>query len=197
MRRLRRVSLVLLIALSGLSCAQAFPTEATVRRAIDGDTIELVNGELVRYIGIDTPEARRRARPTDSAWRAGHPQQWIVDPEPMAEEATAFNRQLVEGKQVRLEYDVQPHDRFGRLLAYVYVGSTMVNAELVCAGFAQLLTIPPNVRYVERFRACAEEARRAHRGLWEVRGGFEGRVSGRRLPERIQETGGTAVTGAD
>ena len=89
----------------------------------------------------------------------------------MSREAMALNRQLVEGKRVRLEYDVQTHDRFGRLLTYVYVVGTdgqeiMVNAELVRSGFAQLLTIPPDVRYAETFHALAQEARRARRGLW-------------------------------
>ena len=122
---------------------------------IDGDTIELSDGRLVRYIGIDAPEARRRV--------GG---QWIADPEPLAQEATAFNRRQVEGRRVRLEYDAQTHDRFGRLLAYVYVGETMVNAALLEAGFAQPLTIPPDVRYAERFRALAAQARAEGRGVW-------------------------------
>ena len=117
--------------------------------------MELSSGQLVRYIGIDTPEVRRRVG-----------DRWIVDPEPLGLEAAAFNRQLVAGKRVRLEYDVQTHDRFGRLLAYVYVGDMMANAELVRAGFAQLLTIPPDVKYADRFRLLAEEARRDNRGLW-------------------------------
>ena len=153
--------LILLVA----SCGAWLPQQATVRRVVDGDTIELSDGRLVRYIGVDSPEVRRRV--------GG---QWIVAPEPMGREATVFNRGLVEGRTVRLEYDVQTHDRFGRLLAYVYVHSTdgrsateqMVNAELLRAGMAQPLTIPPNVKYVERFRALAQEAREAHRGLWGV-----------------------------
>ncbi len=126
-----------------------------MRRVIDGDTIELADGQLVRYIGLDAPEARRRVG-----------ERWVEDPEPMSREATALNRQSVEGKRARLEYDVQTHDRFGRLLAYVYVDEVMINAELLRAGFAQLLTIPPNVRHVGAFRALADEARRAQRGLW-------------------------------
>ena len=129
-----------------------------MRRVIDGDTVELSDGRLVRYIGIDTPEVRRREG-----------EHWIVDPQPMSEEATAFNRRLVENKRVRLEYDVQTHDRFGRVLAYVYVGDVMVNAELLRAGFAQPLTIPPDVKYAQQFRALAEDARRAGRGLWKAR----------------------------
>lgn len=112
----------------------------------------------MRYIGIDTPEVRRREG-----------NRWVKDPEPFAQAATAANRDLVEGKAVRLEHDVQSHDRYGRLLAYVYVGETMVNEELLRLGMAQLLTIPPNVKYVERFRAIAQEARRARRGLWAAR----------------------------
>ena len=122
---------------------------------IDGDTVELADGRLVRYIGIDTPEVRRRVA-----------DRWVVDPEPFGEAAAEANRQWVQGKNVRLEYDVQTRDRFGRLLAYVFVGDIMVNAELLRDGFAQPLTIPPNVRYAERFRGLAAEARRARRGLW-------------------------------
>ena len=125
---------------------------------IDGDTIELADHRLVRYLGIDTPEVRRRVG-----------DRWIRDPEPFGEAATDANRHLVEGRRVQLEYDVQTHDRFGRLLAYVYVDNTMVNEELVRLGFANPLTIPPNVKYADRFRALADDARRAGRGLWSER----------------------------
>lgn len=157
MRRLlvRLPPLALLVLTGLLSCGHVLPDHATVRRVIDGDTVELADGRLVRYIGVDTPEVRRR--------QDGH---WIVDPEPLGQAAAAFNRRLVEGRPVRLEYDVQTHDRYGRVLAYVYVGEVMVNAELLRMGFAQPLTIPPDVKYADRFRALAEEARREHRGLW-------------------------------
>lgn len=147
--------LALLVLTGLLSCGQALPDHATVRRAIDGDTVELADGRLLRYIGVDTPEVRRR-----------QDGRWIVDPEPLGQAAAEFNRRLVEGRVVRLEYDVQTHDRYGRLLAYVYVGEMMVNAELLRMGFAQPLTIPPNLKHVDRFRALAEEARRERRGLW-------------------------------
>jgi micrococcal nuclease len=80
------------------------------------------------------------------------------------------NRRLVEGQRVRLELDVQQRDQYGRLLAYVYVprdtGEAMVNAMLVRMGYAQTMTIPPNVRYAESFRGLEREARQAGRGLW-------------------------------
>jgi len=137
------------------SCAASLSDHVVVRRVVDGDTVELTDGRLVRYIGIDTPEVRRKEH-----------ERWIVDPEPMAEEASAFNRQLVEGKEVRLEYDVQSYDRFGRVLAYVYVGDVMVNAQLLMDGYAQPLTIPPNVKHATWFRTLAQQARQAGRGLW-------------------------------
>lgn len=145
------------------SCGASLPQQVRVRRVVDGDTIEVSGGQLVRYIGIDTPEVRRRV--------GGR---WVEAPEPMGQEAAVLNRRFVEGRVVRLEYDVQTHDRFGRWLAYVYVqlaqggasAEQMVNAELLRLGYAQLLTIPPNVKYAERFRALTQEARQAHRGLW-------------------------------
>jgi micrococcal nuclease len=147
---------LLLVLATGLgSCAAHFPDTARVGHVVDGDTIELTNGQMVRYIGIDTPEVRRKEG-----------EQWVEDPEPYAREATAANRRLVDGQTIRLEYDVERLDRYGRLLAYVYVGEQMVNAALLEQGAAQLLTIPPNIKYVDRFRGLAAEARAAQRGLW-------------------------------
>ena len=147
------------VVLLVFGCGAALPPQASVRRVVDGDTIELADGRLLRYIGIDTPELRRKVEG-----------RWVPDPEPFGEAARDANRRLVEGRTVRLEYDVQTHDRFGRLLAYVYVardgGEVMVNAELLRARFAQLLTIPPDVRYAEHFRSLADAARRERRGLW-------------------------------
>lgn len=140
------------------------PPGLVVRRVIDGDTVELTDGRLVRYIGIDAPEVRRRARPGDREWRAK--KEWVVAPEPFARAAAEANRRLVEGKPIQLEYDVQLEDRYGRTLAYVYADEQMVNEALVAGGYAHVMTIPPNVRYAERFRLLANEARRARRGLW-------------------------------
>ena len=135
--------------------SSVLPKDALVRRVIDGDTVELGDGRLVRYIGIDTPELRRKI--------GG---QWVEDPEPFGQTARDANARLVEGKTVRLEYDVETHDRYGRLLAYVYADGQMVNSTLLAQGDAQLLTIPPNVKHVEEFRRLVKEARDAKRGLW-------------------------------
>ncbi|MBP9015989.1 MAG: thermonuclease family protein [Candidatus Atribacteria bacterium] len=121
-----------------------------VTRVIDGDTIELANGEKVRYIGVDTPELH-------------HPQKEV---EYYAQEAYEANRRLVEGKRVRLELDVEERDRYGRILAYVYVDDLMVNEWLVANGYARVATFPPNVKYAERFLQLEREARQAKVGLW-------------------------------
>ena len=130
-----------------------------MQRVVDGDTVELMDGRHVRYIGVDTPETRRRIG-----------DRWVEDPQPFAREASAMNRKLVEGKSVRLEYDVERFDKYGRTLAYVSVGDVMVNDELLRRGYAKLMTIPPNVKYVDRFRAALLEAREARRGLWKTQG---------------------------
>ena len=126
-------------------------TAAVVERVVDGDTVVLVGGERVRYIGVDTPELH-------------HPKKNV---QPYAREAMEFNRRLVEGQKVRLEMDVEPKDKYGRTLAYVYLeDGRLVNAELLKEGYAQLLTIPPNVRYVDLFTGLQRQAREAKRGLW-------------------------------
>jgi len=93
-------------------------------------------------------------------------------------EADSANGSLVEGKEVRLEFDVQERDQYGRLLAYVFVGDIFVNAWLVENGYAQVMTIPPNVRYAERFLELQQKAREEGKGLWGEKGRSVGRESG-------------------
>ena len=129
--------------------------EGPVVRVVDGDTIHVQLGatrEKVRYIGVDTPETKDPRRPVGC----------------FGQEASAFNERLVGGELVRLVRDVEPRDRYGRLLAYVYRArdDLFVNAELARLGYAQPLSIPPDVRFADRFAALAREARQQRRGLW-------------------------------
>jgi micrococcal nuclease len=122
---------------------------------VDGDTIHVRLGgadEAVRYIGIDTPESVRPDTPVQC----------------FAHAASAANRRLVAGARVRLAYDAERRDRYGRLLAYVFRArdGTFVNAELVRRGYARTLTIAPNVRWARRFARLASAARARGRGLW-------------------------------
>ena len=148
-------SVLVLLAVALFQSVQPLPKEASVRRVVDGDTIELQNRRLVRYIGIDTPEVRQRE---------GH--RWVFRPEPFGVKAMEENRRLVEGKRVTLEYDAEPHDRYGRLLAYVYLDGHMVNEQLIEAGYARPMRIPPNIKYAERFNTLAQAAKRKNRGIW-------------------------------
>jgi len=153
---------VILLTVAGLlapACAIAgsdqSKTPFQVITVTDGDTIWVccLNGqrEKVRYIGIDAPETQH---PIKGVQEYGH-------------EAKAANRSLVEGKMVRLAFDVARRDRYDRLLAYVYMeDGTFVNAWLVREGFAQVMTVPPNVKYQELFLKLQREAREAGRGLW-------------------------------
>ncbi len=125
--------------------------QAVVQRVSDGDTVVLIDGRRVRYIGIDTPELHHPTKPVQY----------------YAREAAEFNRQLVEGKSIRLEFDLERKDKYGRTLAYLYLpDGTFVNAELVRQGYAHTLTIPPNVRHADLFVQLQKEARLARRGLW-------------------------------
>jgi micrococcal nuclease len=81
-------------------------------------------------------------------------------------EATEANKRLVDGKNVELEPDVQVWDKYGRMLAYVWVDDVMVNEELVRQGHARVSTYPPNVTYQERFCEAEREARQESRGQW-------------------------------
>ena len=124
-----------------------------VSRVIDGDTIELENGEKVRYIGIDTPELKGRD-----------------GKECFADRAKQANTRLVEGKIVRLEKDVSEKDRYGRLLRYVYVSldgeELLVNNWLVENGYAYAASFPPDVAKQELFSSAQTRAREENKGLW-------------------------------
>ena len=134
------------------------PEKAFVKRVIDGDTIELSSGQKVRYIGIDTPETVDPRKPVQC----------------FGKEASAQNKQLVEGKEVTLKKDVSETDKYGRVLRYVWIKSAtdaseiFVNDFLVRQGFARVATFPPDVAYVKQFIAAQEEARQNGRGLWSL-----------------------------
>lgn len=135
-----------------------------VVKAVDGDTLKLENGERVRLIGIDTPEVHESAKLHRDARRSGKDAAAIKK---LGKKSSEFVRGLVEGKRVRLEFDVEKRDRYGRMLAYVYLkDGTFVNAEIVRQGYASPYTFPPNVRHAELLREMFREARENKRGLW-------------------------------
>ena len=135
-----------------------------VTRVVDGDTLVLENRERVRLIGIDTPEMHESNKLYRDSQKSKQDTKTI---QALGKRAYEFTTQLVEGKRVSLEFDVEKNDKYGRLLAYVYLkDGTFVNAEIVKQGYASLMTIPPNIKYADLFRTLYQEAREQNRGLW-------------------------------
>lgn len=119
----------------------------------DGDTIVLTNGKIVRYLGINAPELGSIKWPE----------------EPYAREALAYNIKLVKGKVVYLETDIEKYDRYGRLLAYVFLkDGTFVNLEMVKAGYAYVLFLKPNLKYRKELLAAQRAAMKKRKNIWQV-----------------------------
>lgn len=147
---------------SGPDAQPAVPLlRGTVERAVDGDTaiIRLEGGrrERVRFIGVNTPELRKH--------------------QPYAREAARYTANSLIGRPVYLEVGLDARDRYGRLLAYIWlrppaqveettIRSLMWNARLLLDGYAQVMTIQPNSKYADLFVRLQREAREAGRGLW-------------------------------
>ncbi|MEI7751362.1 MAG: thermonuclease family protein [Candidatus Omnitrophota bacterium] len=199
MRFCNRLTLWGLLILGGslfisVPCQAADPL--TVTRVVDGDTLQLSNGEKVCLIGADAPESSNSFKLWRDAKKTGQDTKEIIA---KGEEAAEFTRKLVEGKQVKLEYDSQKKDKYGRILAYVYVflysgcesnkldrqiyevaefneGTYFfLNASIIKAGYAQVIpsasetagqAVPPNVKYQALFLDLQKEAMAQKRGLW-------------------------------
>ena len=126
---------------------------ARVVRVVDGDTIEVsIDGTTddVRYIGVDTPETVKPGEPVQC----------------YGPQASEFNHELVDGRTVRLEFDAELRDVYGRLLAYVYAGHRFVNEELIRGGYARTLEIEPNTSRAAELAAVETRAGEAGEGLW-------------------------------
>jgi micrococcal nuclease len=168
------VALFLLLAFAGgggfdlLSSGDDSPVAGAdlsgrVVRVVDGDTVKVRLGDrrrvTVRYIGVDTPESVEPGAPVEC----------------FGARASDFNDRLVTGKRVRLRIGRERTDRFGRMLAYVYLldgPNRFVNAELVRRGYARTLEIPPNTDFADRFDRLERRARDERRGLWRACANF-------------------------
>jgi micrococcal nuclease len=127
--------------------------EVLVTKVTDGDTIHvtyLSRDERVRLIGVDTPEV---------PWYGGKGECFGV-------EAGLFSRGRLAGRSVRLAFDTDRRDRYGRLLAYVYVRSELFNLTLVSLGYARADPVAPDTRRAAEFARAEAQARAAGRGLW-------------------------------
>jgi micrococcal nuclease len=149
-------SLALLLALiqmlGGCTAQGQGPvTRALVAEVRDGDTVVLDTGQKVRLLGIDAPELEREGQPADF----------------LAHKAKRFLTDLAQGKRVRLEYDKVRYDRYGRVLAFLFLmDGTDLSRELVRQGLARVYTIPPNMRFREELLGAQRQAIAARRGIW-------------------------------
>ena len=166
--------LLLLFLLAGLAFqldkaeAGIKTLQAVVTSVSDGDTVHVRIGnkdEKVRLIGVNTPEI-------------SHPELGIKE-QPFGKEAAEYTKRRLLGKKIWLELDVGQRDKYGRLLAYVWlsqpssgsekeVRAKMYNAELLLNGYAQVMTVPPNVKYSNLFVKFQQEARSKKKGLWGI-----------------------------
>ncbi len=166
-------SIILLLFLKtfDISCPQK------VTDVIDGDTIQLADKTIVRYLGIDTPEIRRKSNG-----------EWIYDPYPFSEKAKQYNKQLVKNKIVKIKTDMRKKDKFNRLLGYIYpvknnlsfldkVGiflgfsniglKEMANIQILKQGLAIMDVRSEDMKYLDVFVKAQQYARENENGFWE------------------------------
>ena len=162
--------LILLLGFASWDAPLTADERARVKRINDGDTVQLADGRLLRYIGVNAPEidhARHTAQP-------------------LGFEARTRNAELVAGQSVRLEFDIERLDDYGRTLAYVFLpDGSMVNERLLQSGLAFCLFIMPNVKHESRLLAAQRAAMRARSGLWQSWREEEGRYVGNRNSRRF------------
>jgi micrococcal nuclease len=149
---MRRLTAILLLHLAFSGCDGAAPAHTqergcVVQRVVDGDTLVCDSGDRIRLLLIDAPELSQRP----FGGRARRELERLAPP----------------GTTLGVELDVQPLDRYGRTLAYLWLSDgRMVNEELLLAGVAVVSVHPPNVRHVERLREAGVTARTEGAGLW-------------------------------
>lgn len=122
-----------------------------VKRVNDGDTIVLTDGRHVRYIGINTPEIDHGSQKA----------------EPYGYKAKNYNKKMVLSKMIRLEFDKERYDQYGRLLAYIFLkDGKFVNKAMIEQGYAYFLPRRPNVRYNKVLLQSQRNVMSAKRGIW-------------------------------
>ena len=152
---------VLILNTVARNSATPYAAEPTVIETIDGDTIDVRIGykrQRIRLLGIDTPETKDPRKPVQCFGR---------------EASERTDELLPPGTIVRLEHDIEKHDAYNRLLAYVWRASDglFVNLDLVAGGYADILSIPPNTAHADAFRAAMTAAKATPVGLWATCGG--------------------------
>ncbi|HNY13455.1 MAG TPA: thermonuclease family protein [Candidatus Wallbacteria bacterium] len=147
---------------------QLFAVEARFIRVVDGDTLKINysgKNESIRLIGIDTPESYNGSKASRDARRSHTDVSSILE---LGRLASTFVKGLLKKDEIiNIEFDVTLRDRYGRLLGYIYLPSgKMLNEEIIKAGYANVMTVPPNVRYSGKFLDAYKYAKEKKLGLW-------------------------------
>jgi micrococcal nuclease len=151
---MKQKNLLVVMLITFLSLALAHPTYERVKHVFDGDTILLETGKQVRYLGIDAPEFGHGGQPNEF----------------MAVESKRFNHDLVNKARIRLEFDQQKEDRYGRLLAYVFLeNGDMVNRLIVRKGLGRVLVVKPNLKHFHLLLEAQRMAMTEKIGIWSKR----------------------------
>jgi micrococcal nuclease len=148
---MRKLILIVPIIISLFILNTVHGKEYIVNKVISGDTIQLDNGETVKYIGIETPELNLKEGGSEF----------------FARQACKYNQKLVFMKKVKLEFDKERKDKEGRTLAYVFQKNLFVNAELIKLGYAKTNIVPPNDEYKNMFLDYEKKAQQSEKGLWQ------------------------------
>ena len=157
---------LLLCAVGYAECSELYD----VRWVDDGDTIVLTDGRRVRYIGINSPEVESK----------------YSKAEQYGDEASELNRELVYLKKVRIEFDIEKYDQYGRLLAYVFLpDGTFINNAIITAGYAYCLPKKPNVKYEELFLKSQQNAMLLNNGIWQNPNDDSGEYTGNSKSKRF------------
>jgi len=171
LRKLLTLGFILLLAFRAEG-ASAGPW-VTVKRVVDGDTVQLSDGRSVRYIGVNAPEINHERNTA----------------EPFGFEARKRNIELVGTQGIRLEFDIEHFDDYGRTLAYLFLpDGSMVNEKLLQSGMAHCLYKMPNIKYEARLLKAQQEAMQGRRGMWGEWHEEEGRYVGNRNSRRFHRS---------
>jgi len=137
----------------GLSACASEPEKVTVVKVIDGDTVRLQGGEIVRLLGINTPEKDDKDRPA----------------EPLSLEASLLLTELVEDRTVLLTRGREPKDKYGRTLGYLdLTDGTDVQKNLISRGYAFAIAFPPDIDRIDSYLAAEKQARSERKGIWNI-----------------------------
>jgi micrococcal nuclease len=149
---------------------------AYVYQTVDGDTVKVkINNreETIRMILVDTPETKHPSKPE----------------QPFGKEASEFTRNTLLNKHVDIELGIQERDKYGRLLAYIYIDGKMFNKMLVEKGLARVAVFPPNTKYLDEFKALESKAKQQAIGIWSIENYVE--EDGFNTPNQSKSTAST------